>query len=305
MKDRNQLWQDLLAAEKKSRSGKFNRLLRAPFLYPSLMLFNNAWYPFFKKGLYTKANTFFGLPMRTLLPSGTDVMLNKIKSHDSEIRLTKYLTVLLQEGDVFIDIGAHYGYYSLLASVLVGNSGKVFSIEASGSSYADLKENVDPYKNIKPLHAAAGDTQGTITFYEYPGPYAEYNTIVPNAYANEKWFQSVTEKKNTVPILILDDLIRNEQIDKAILKIDVEGGESSVLRGLQSALKEKKLIIAMEYLLSKEGRKLHQESAEILFKNDYKSHAISADGTLHRIDDIDIYLRYSGLHSDNIVFIKS
>jgi FkbM family methyltransferase len=305
VKDKNQLWQDLLAAEKKSRSGKFKRLLKAPLLYPSLMLFNYAWYPFFKKGLYAKANTFFGLPMRTLLPSGTDVMLNKIKSHDSEIRLTKYLTLVLQEGDVFIDVGAHYGYYTLLASVLVGNSGKVYSIEASGSSYADLKENVDAYKNIKPFHAAAGDSQGHITFYEYPGPYAEYNTIVPNAYVNEKWFQSVREKTNTVPILILDDLIRNERIDKAILKIDVEGGEASVLRGLQSVLKEKKLIIAMEYIQSKEGSKLHRESAEILFKNDYKSHAITQDGSLQSIDDIDLYLHHSGIHSDNIIFIKS
>jgi FkbM family methyltransferase len=305
VKDRNQLWQDLLAAEKKSRSGKFKRLFRAPFLYSSLMLFNYAWYPFFKNRLYVKANTFFGLPMRTLLPSGTDVMLNKIKSHDSEIRLTKYLTLLLREGDVFMDVGAHYGYYSLLASVLVGNMGKVYSIEASGSSYAVLKENVDPYKNIKPLHAAAGEAQGTITFYEYPGPYAEYNTTVPNAYVNEKWFQSVKEITNTVPILILDDLIHDEHVDTAVLKIDVEGGESSVLRGLQSALKEKKLIIAMEYLLSKEGSKLHQASAEILLKNDFKSHAISADGTLHPIDDIDIYLRHAGLDSDNIIFIKS
>lgn len=273
-------------------------------LYPSLMLFNYVWYPLFKRGLYGKAVPFFGLPMRTLLPSGTDVMLNKIKSHDSEIRLTKYLTLLLQEGDVFIDVGAHYGYYSLLASVLVGNSGKVFSIEASGSSYSDLKENVDPYKNIKALHAAAGDTPGTITFYEYPGPYAEYNTIIPNAYTHEKWFHSVKEKTNTVPILILDDLISSEQIDKAILKIDVEGGESFVLRGLQSALKEKKLIIAMEYLLSKEGSKLHQESAEILFNANYKSHAISPDGNLVHIDDIDLYLRNSEMDSDNIIFIK-
>ncbi|MBK9983415.1 MAG: FkbM family methyltransferase [Saprospiraceae bacterium] len=305
MKDRNQLWQDLLAAENKSRSGKFKKLGRAPFLYPALMLFNYAWYPFFKKGVYVKANTFFGLPLRTLLPSGTDVLLNKIKSHDSEIRLSKYLTLVLQEGDVFIDVGAHYGYYSLLASVLVGNSGKVYSIEASASSFSELKENVDPLKNIIPYHAAAGDSPGTITFYEYPGPYAEYNTIIPGAYTNEKWFQTVKEKTNTVPMLILDELIRNEQIEKAVLKIDVEGGESSVLRGLQSALKEKKLIIAMEYLIPKEGKKLHQESAEILFKSNYKSYAISSDGNLEYIDDIDLYLRHSGMDSDNIIFINT
>ncbi len=283
MKGKNQIWDELLKAEKKARSGKFSRLRRAPFLYPSIMMFNHILYPLFKKGIYIKANTFFNVPIRTLLPSGTDMVLNRIKSHDSEIRLTKYLTRELHEGDIFIDVGAHYGYYSLLASALVGNSGKVFSIEASISSFNDLKENVDAYKNIATFHAAAGDMPGTVTFYEYPGPYAEYNTIVPDAYTNQKWFGRVKQKVNTVPILVLDNLIMSEGIKKAVIKIDVEGGESSVLRGLHSALYEKQLIIAMEYLLSASGSSLHQEAADILYAANYKSFSITGEGDLTSI----------------------
>lgn len=99
MKDSTHIHHDLLVAEKKARFGKFRKLIRGPFLYPSLMLFNYVWYPIFKKGIYVRANTFFGLPVRTLLPSGTDILLNGIKSHDSEIRLTKYLTQTLHHGD--------------------------------------------------------------------------------------------------------------------------------------------------------------------------------------------------------------
>ena len=304
MKDKKEIREALLRAEKKSGSGKFNKFLRSPVLYPSLMLFNYGWYPFFKRGLYIKPVTFFGRSFRTLLPSGTDIALNGIKSHDSEIRLTKFLVDTLNEGDIFIDVGAHYGYYSLLASTLVGNSGKVFSIEASISSYHDLKENVEPYPHIQTYHAAAGDTKGTITFYEYPGPYAEYNTVIPGAYTNQKWYQSVSEKVNTVPIIMLDELINREGIKSAVIKIDVEGGEASVLRGLQSALKEKKLTIAMEYLLPVGDSRLHHNAADILYENQYKSFAISPDGSLKPVDDIDRHLESSGLSSDNIIFKK-
>ncbi|HZV69705.1 MAG TPA: FkbM family methyltransferase [Saprospiraceae bacterium] len=304
MKDKKEICKALLRAEKKSGSGKFNKFLRSPVLYPSLMLFNYVWYPFFKRGLYIKPLTFFGRSFRTLLPSGTDIALNGIKSHDSEIRLTKFLVNALNEGDTFIDVGAHYGYYSLLASALVGSSGKVFSIEASISSYNDLKENVASYPHIKTYHAAAGDTKGTITFYEYPGPYAEYNTIIPGAYTDQTWYQSVREKVNTVPILMLDELIKQEGIESAIIKIDVEGGESSVLRGLQSTLKEKPLTIAMEYLLHSEGSVLHKEAAKILYYHQYKSYAISPEGKPDPVDDIDTYLKNSGLSSDNIIFKK-
>ena len=305
MKGENEIWKKLLKAEKKARSGKFIKLSRAPLLYPSLMVFNYILYPVFKRGIYGKANTFFDIPMRTLLPSGTDIMLNGIKSHDSEIRLTKYLARELHEGDIFIDVGAHYGYYSLLASALVGTTGKVYSIEASVSSLDNLQENVSPYKNIQTFHAAAGDAPGTITFYEYPGPYAEYNTIVAGAYANEKWYSTVKEKKNEVPILILDNLIKTEGIEKAFIKIDVEGGESSVLRGLHTSLKEKQLTIAMEYLLPKTKIGLHQEAAGMLYDDGYKSYGITLDGNLAPVTNIDGYLLEKKMNSDNIVFLKN
>ena len=304
MKGKKDIQTELLKAEKNARSGKFSRLIHSPFLYPSVMVFNYVVYPLVKKGVYIKANTFFNVPVRTLLPSGTDILLNGIKSHDSEIRLTKYLTHELQEGGVFFDVGAHYGYYTLLACMLVGQDGKVYSIEASASSFRDLKENVDAYENIETFHAAAGDRTGTVTFYEYPGPYAEYNTIVPGAYTNQKWYNPDIERANTVPVLKLDDLFIQEKIEKATIKIDVEGGEASVLHGMALALKEKQLIIAMEYLLPDEGVVLHREAAGFLYHHGYKSHAITSTGELKAISVIDEYLREQKLNSDNIVFKK-
>lgn len=303
--DKNQLWNALLKAEKKTLSGKFKKLLRIPFQYTGLMMFNHFWYPLTKRGVYFITKTFFGRPFRTLLPSGTDIVLNGIKSHDSEIRLTKYFAANLNVGDIVIDVGAHYGYYSLLASELVGNKGKVYSIEASAFSYRDLSENVASYSNIKTFHAAAGDQNGTITFYEYPGPYAEYNTIVKGAYTDQPWYRRVKETINTVPVIVLDHLIHEAGIEKVFIKIDVEGGEATVLKGLDQSLQTKQLIISMEYLWAAEKHNPHRQATQFLYQKQYHSFSISADGSIRSVENIDQYLQDSGQISDNIIFIKN
>ncbi|MEP6646722.1 MAG: FkbM family methyltransferase [Saprospiraceae bacterium] len=276
--------------------------MRSPLLYPLLMAFNRIAYPLVKKGWPVITNTFFNKPFRTILPSGTDVVLNGIKSHDSEIRLAEYLVLELKEGDTFIDVGAHYGYYSLLAASIVGKKGKIFSIEASGSTYKILKKNIEYDENIESTNMAAGDSTGSITFYEYPGPYAEYNTTVQGIYVNQPWYRSVKETINTVQILVLDDLIKQKGIENAFIKIDAEGGEAAVLRGLQKSLKEKNLILAVEYLLTSGGSSHHHDAVDILYRDHYKGHAILSGGELKPIENIDRYLAESGLSSDNIIF---
>ena len=65
----------------------------------------------------------------------------------------------LEPGDVFIDVGANIGYYSLLASGLVGRAGRVFSIEAHPAIHTQLLRNVQmaPTNNISAIHAAAAE----------------------------------------------------------------------------------------------------------------------------------------------------
>ena len=301
---REKIWQQLLVAELKSRKSKRGRWLRSPILYPFLMVYNYLLYPILRRGIFVKVDPFFEIPMQTLLPSGTDLLLNGIKSHDSEIRLAKFITLQLNPDDVFIDVGAHYGYYTLLASSLIGH-GRVFAIEASSTSFEFLRENTEEVSNVQLLHAAAGDQQGEIIFYEYPGPYAEYNTTVKDAYTEQPWLKKIRQKTVSVPVIILDDLIRNEKIEKAFIKIDVEGGEASVLRGLRHSLAEKELLIAMEYLASDKEVNPHAMAADMMKEAGYRAHQIDPDGKLIPLDDIDHYLKEKKIGSDNVVFAKT
>ena len=301
---KEKIWQQLLVAELKSRKSRAGRWLRSPLLYPFLMLYNYFFYPVFRKGFFVKVDPFFEIPMQTLLPAGTDLLLNGIKSHDSEIRLAKFITLQLNPGDVFIDVGAHYGYYSLLASSLVGN-GRVFALEPSSTSFKLLKENTEEVSNVKIMQAAAGDQHGEIIFYEYPGPYAEYNTTVKDAYADEPWLKKTGQKTTSVPVIMLDDLLSDEKIERAMIKMDVEGGEAGVLMGLQHSLAKKEITIAMEYLASEHKIHSHAAAANLLRLTGYHAHRIDDGGKLIAVDDIDEYLKEKKIGSDNVVFVKS
>ncbi len=303
--DRSIIWDELLKAEKNARSQRLNRFLRKPLLYTSLMAFDYLIYPVLKKGLSIHARTFFGVPLKVLLPSGTDIVLNAVKSHDSEIRLSKFLTLQLQEGDVYVDVGAHHGYYSALASVLVGPGGKVYSIEPSSVAYELLNENSSALKNITTYQAAAGDHVGEFVFYEYPGPYAEYNTIVKSAYENEAWAKNIKPVVTKVQTIVLDDLFDSQHIEQAIIKIDVEGGEPSVLRGMSKAIAKNAFTIVMEYLLPKGGSSSHEIAADMLYRAGYQTYAIRIDGALDSVVDISAYMQQTKISSDNIVFLKT
>lgn len=300
-----QIWNELLKAERKARCSKFERLMRAPLRYPMLMGFNKVLYPLLKKGIFVNAKTFFGIPIKTLLPAGTDILLNGIKSHDSEIRLTKFLTRHLHDGDTFIDVGAHYGYYALLGSVMTGPQGHVFAIEASAHSFGILKENTDAITNILTYHNAAGESPGEVVFYEYPGPLAEYNTIVKGAYENKAWIKKVKQTINRVQTVVLDDLIASNQVAKAVIKIDVEGGELAVIKGLTTSMQKADLTIVMEYLISEDLSSPHHLAVGLLMEYGYQAHAIDKEGNLIKVVVIDQYLKDAGLDSDNLVFVRN
>ena len=301
---REYLLQRLDESERKARANKVTRLLTNPALYPFLMFFNKLVYPVTHKSIVFHPVTFFGLRMKTLLPSGTDLALNGVKGHDSEIRLTRFLVNTLQRGDSFIDVGAHYGYYTLLGSVLVGNEGHVHAVEASASTHAILKENAANKNNVTLHHAAASHSEGEITFYEYPGPYAEWNTTIRDAYAQQPWIKRIAQVENRVPAIRLDDLMLTNNIKTATLKIDIEGGELAAIRGLQRALMQAGLTIIMEYHHSPGNRSSHHDAVDLLAAAGYVPHAITRDGKLVRLEDIDRHMRDNHYTTDNLVFQK-
>ncbi len=86
------------------------------------------------------------------------------KSYESHV--TALISNLLQKGDVFLDLGANIGYFSLLASFLLGNSGKVIVFEPNPQNlqliYASILKN--KVSNITVYPYAASDSESILRF---------------------------------------------------------------------------------------------------------------------------------------------
>lgn len=292
------------AVERVARASKFSRLFARPWKYGFAMFFNKLVYPFTQKGVLKKADTFFGRSLHVLLPAGTDIYLAGGKTHYSEIRLAKFLIRTLKKGDVFIDIGAHFGYFSLLASRLV-NTGKVYAFEASGNSFEILQKNVAEIPNIHAIHKAVSDHTEPVEFYELPVVYSEYNTTEPGQFEKEAWYLKIKPEKKMVESATLDGFSHDITPGPVLIKIDVEGAEFKVIKGGGVYLKNHSPVVIMEYLEDSRSNQNHKMAIQLLREWDYQAYSIDDSGGLELCPDIDAYMLEHNLGSDNMVFKKS
>src|SRR5262249_27771794 len=84
-----------------------------------------------------------------------------------EPHITSWIRSSLRPGDSFIDVGANIGYYSLLASRLVGQYGSVVAIEASPKTFLELQTNLTLNKiyNVRAVNLAASDCRGKLKIF--------------------------------------------------------------------------------------------------------------------------------------------
>ena len=141
-----------------------------------------------------------------------------------EPNLTSFITRRLKEGDIFIDIGANIGYYSVIGANLVGSQGSVVAIEASPSIFGMLQETIQLNKlsNVRSINCAVSEKEGSVTLYKAPNEITSRSTISP-----ERGYAAECEVPGTplMRIVCPDELRRAR-----LIKIDIEGAELPVLR---------------------------------------------------------------------------
>jgi FkbM family methyltransferase len=141
--------------------------------------------------------------------------------------LSRFIASRLHNGDVFVDVGANIGYYSLLAARSVGDGGSVVAIEASPAIFDDLRANTAcdaSCERIRLVNKAAAEESGTVTVFAGP----RHNTGMATTLAARG-----LHVESTVEAMPLDQILTAEEITSArIIKIDVEGGEPGVLAGM-------------------------------------------------------------------------
>ena len=156
-----------------------------------------------------------------------------------EKELGDLIKTLLAPGDVFLDIGANVGYFSLLAASYEPTI-RVFSFEPVSSVYQKLEENIsiNDAKNIRTIKAAAGRKNGDGEIY-ISGP----DNTGMSSFEKPGNFSGQTEK---VSVIAIDEWIKSSGLSMlSLVKLDIEGYELAALEGMKETLEYfKPLIIA-------------------------------------------------------------
>lgn len=147
----------------------------------------------------------------------------------------------VNEGAVFVDVGANIGYFSMLAATK--KACKVLAIEPAPRAYDMLRRNVEHNmlgEIIEPFGVALGCREHTARFVCSLGPKNHIEYHVDNVHRELSTIN--------VDVTTLDNLLKDrKQIDRIdVIKVDIEGAEYAFLQGAINTLETFKPIVMME-----------------------------------------------------------
>jgi FkbM family methyltransferase len=170
-----------------------------------------------------------------VIPGDTGISAELILFKTHEPLTTKILMKELKEGMVCLDIGSNIGYYAVLESKIVGKRGKVIAIEPSPLNFRYLRSNLKQYPatDILTYNIAVGNRDGTIKFL---------TTSKSNRCKIVEIDQKEVAKSDStimeVPIRRIDSLLSDiNLVALDFVRMDPEGYEASIYRGMKSTIK--------------------------------------------------------------------
>ena len=175
------------------------------------------------------------------------------------------------EGDIVVDVGAHIGKYTIIASKRVGTTGKVIAIEAHPGNYEILNSNIklNRLTNVISLNYAVYSKETIIKLFlpDEKSNHTIYNTLIQTRAKDEEKFVEVNA--DTLDNLLQRNGISNAEVNW--LKIDVEGAELEVLKGAQAIISNsKRVALLIEVHNIEQGKNLYMPIMDLLQKYNFK-----------------------------------
>jgi FkbM family methyltransferase len=179
-------------------------------------------------------------------PRDVGVAMNLMTAGIFEQRLTELLERIVEPGMHVIDGGANVGYFTMLASRLVGESGRVYAFEPEPNNFDLLKRGVERNgrKNVVAVRAALSNHVGTGTLF-----LDRSNLGAPSLRES-----NISDPGGSVDVetLTLDGYFEQRtdaQVD--LIKLDTEGAEGLALAGAKGVITSDAPIIIMEFFPAK------------------------------------------------------
>jgi FkbM family methyltransferase len=192
----------------------------------------------------TSVRLFTGQTMRVLLPE--TVALDLYRHRCIEPDLTSLLLDELRPGMVFVDVGAHYGYYSLLAQPLVGDTGHVFAFEPGRSTISLLRRNLAGLPNVRVEQAAVCDRTGRHTMHDFGPRHSALGGLFAQARTPAEERAGLRAETYEVVCVALDDYFGQLGVRPDVVKVDAESSEFEVLQGMERILREGAPLVTIE-----------------------------------------------------------
>lgn len=165
-----------------------------------------------------------------------------------ETGYAKKFSAAVKEGAVVIDAGAYCGYFAMIASEKTGPKGVVYAFEPVGQNHERLLKNIDlnRMKNVVSLCEGLSDRVEQRAMY-IPEGLASQSSISGKSWAelsrHEPWEKKIVQAH----FITLDSFVRERQLMHVdIVKIDAEGAEVKILRGMRNTLLRYDPVLFME-----------------------------------------------------------
>src|ERR1700720_1461539 len=162
-----------------------------------------------------------------------DIVLLHLREGSFEFSEQAFLWSFLREEDIFLDIGAHCGLFSALASQIIGDAGRILAFEPNPDILPFLMANTE--RDRVDIHAVAlSDASGEALLWQGGASDTALSSIA---------YELPNSKHSRVKTQTLDDLLATLGIGQvALAKVDVEGSELRLFRGARKALQKKSVL---------------------------------------------------------------
>jgi FkbM family methyltransferase len=196
---------------------------------------------------------------------------------------TNFVSRFLKSGMHFVDLGAHHGYYTLLASRKVGKEGSVLAIEPSPRERKrlDLHLRINRCQNVEVESRAIGEAEGSAELHLVLGSENGCNSLRK---------PEVSEEIEIFPVAVqcLDRVLEERNFPSIdLLKMDVEGAELSVLRGAGHLLRQRPRPVVLAEVQDVRTNPWGYPAKEIiayLSANDFRWFTPLEDGSLESLN---------------------
>lgn len=195
---------------------------------------------------------------------------------------TRFVAKFLQPGMTVLDVGAHHGFYTLLASMRVGPHGCVIAFEPSPRERRRLSGHLrlNLRSNVRVERFALGDSKSPAQLFVVNGPEDWCNSLRPPAL-------NVSTQTVKVSLISIDDYLSQSAVTRVdFIKLDVEGAERDVLRGATGLLKTRPrpvILAEVSDVRTAPWGYRAKEIIHILRDLNYEWFRLNADASLERV----------------------